>query len=366
MAHGKQRRSQSVLLSPSPTNKRPRRVHVYLTVRQRFDQKWVEDTETGCWIWIASCESAGYGRLDCLPRDERKGHWLAHRLSYELYIGPIPEGLVVRHICNNPPCVNPAHLRLGTSADNVADMHKAKRGRGGRKPGTPELLHENAFFDVLTIQAIRTSTISSAEIARLTGYDRSGVSKIRLRKNYTAIPYGNLSPTEADELLRAYVPQKHKPPTEEERFWHRVRKTDSCWLWEGATDSGLYGVFWAIKKGRRRPTRAHRFAYELAIGPIPKGLHVRHLCNTPLCVRPDHLTVGTDADNAQDKVKAGRSRRGLPHMQGEHHPLALLTSDEARYIRFSTTTTRELASELGVGIYVIQGVRSGKTYREAA
>jgi HNH endonuclease len=90
------------------------------------------------------------------------------------------------------------------------------------------------------------------------------------------------------------------------RFWARVRKTDACWEWTGSTRHFGHGHL--NVSGRR--VLAHRFSWELANGPIPPGLQINHHCDNPPCVRPDHLYLGTQADNTRDRVERGRSRGG--------------------------------------------------------
>ena len=77
---------------------------------------------------------------------------------------------------------------------------------------------------------------------------------------------------------------KSRPP--EERFWEKVEKTETCWLWTAAKYPGGYGVFGIHPKVMKA---AHRFSWELANGPIPEGLWVLHKCDVRHCVRPDHL-----------------------------------------------------------------------------
>lgn len=89
-----------------------------------------------------------------------------------------------------------------------------------------------------------------------------------------------------------------------ERFWAKVEKTDSCWLWTGATNNG-YGRYGA-------KDWAHRFAYELVRGPIPLGLEIDHRCRNRLCVNPDHLRLATRKQNVENHGGAnGNSRSGV-------------------------------------------------------
>lgn len=91
-------------------------------------------------------------------------------------------------------------------------------------------------------------------------------------------------------------------------WWSKVAiADDACWPWSAGRDADGYGKF-AIGLGgkKQQHIRAHRFAYEQFIGPIPDGMVVCHRCDNPPCVRPDHLFLGTPLDNNNDKVSKGR------------------------------------------------------------
>lgn len=103
--------------------------------------------------------------------------------------------------------------------------------------------------------------------------------------------------------------------SESDRFWNYVDKTDTCWLWTGAKDRRGYGRFRCGFKinGTRRSETASRFSWALLNGPIPDGLDVCHHCDTPPCVNPAHLFIGTRQDNVDDMIAKGRYRK-FPHV----------------------------------------------------
>lgn len=91
-----------------------------------------------------------------------------------------------------------------------------------------------------------------------------------------------------------------------ERFWQRVAHSSECWLWTGPKVGRGYGkTHWNGKTAR-----AHRVAWEITYGPIADGMCVLHKCDNPACCRPDHLFLGTYADNNRDMKKKGRTARG--------------------------------------------------------
>lgn len=89
-------------------------------VLERLRAAYVEDEETGCWVWQLSTNGRGYGRLWIGSRvDGTRRHVNAHRFAYELMVGPVPDGLHLDHLCRNRSCINPDHLEPVTQRENV-------------------------------------------------------------------------------------------------------------------------------------------------------------------------------------------------------------------------------------------------------
>lgn len=155
-----------------------------------------------------------------------------------------------------------------------------------------------------------------------------------------------------------------KPRPIAERFWPKVRKTRSCWLWTAACDRSGYGK---ISLTTSRPVRAHRVAYELLVGPIPPGMFVLHHCDNPACVRPSHLFLGTQLDNVLDAKAKGRTAIGDRNgsrthpealVRGEDHGIARLTDAKVRFIRgnWPRLSMTKLARKCGVAVSTISNV----------
>src|SRR6267143_986186 len=118
---------------------------------------------------------------------------------------------------------------------------------------------------------------------------------------------------------------KTENATIEERFWDKVLKTPTCWLWQGQKRGTGYGGF--SLNGTQR-ILAHRMAWKLTFGSIPEGLCICHACDNILCVNPNHLWLGTHKANMVDMNRKGRNR-ALPYLAQPHprgpkgHPLYL-------------------------------------------
>jgi len=157
----------------------------------------------------------------------------------------------------------------------------------------------------------------------------------------------------------------------EERFWPRVRKTRSCWLWIGAKVKGGYGNLGG-------GGQAHRLSWKIHNGTIPDNLCVLHKCDNPACVRPSHLFLGTNADNVRDRTlkkrhwanqrpnefreHAKKAAAATPRMRGIKNGNARLSWDVVRIIRNSCESARKLSQQLGVSVQAICNVRNGKTW----
>jgi predicted XRE-type DNA-binding protein len=153
---------------------------------ERFWDKVIKRGEDDCWPWDGAVYKQGYGKLYA-GRNSRGSalFFRAHRVSWELANGrPVPEGLSVLHSCDNPPCVNPRHLRAGTSEDNVADRTERNRlpARRGEANDNAKLTEEQVRQIIAELQ--RLPRRSQASIAAQFGIKQPQVSRIMRRESW--------------------------------------------------------------------------------------------------------------------------------------------------------------------------------------
>lgn len=139
---------------------------------KRFWEKVKIKQNENCWEWMASIKPSGYGQIRINGRTE-----YAHRVSYELAYGEIPSGMLVRHKCDNPLCVRPEHLEIGTQFDNMLDMKSRGRARHVGMPG--ERNPSAKISDVQMVEIISSKKCSLSELASKYGVTKQRICQIR-------------------------------------------------------------------------------------------------------------------------------------------------------------------------------------------
>ena len=264
-----------------------------------------------CWEYGGTIRAGLRGQI----RDGRRVK-LAHRVSFELAHGyGSADGLDVCHRCDNPICVNPVHLWLGSRRENPHDMRR--KGRGNWQVGGIGA----------TAVSFTDAELSEAElvVARWS----SAIERARDENN----PF--------------------------DQFWLRVDKRGErdCWEWRGGF-GGEYGIY----SWNGVVVRASRFSWELANGvQFPRGLMACHTCDNPPCVNPKHLYAGTSVDNAGDITVRGRRPKAAK--RGRERKLKMSESDcelakaelvvgaNVKAIAARFGVSEGVISEIGAGVY---------------
>lgn len=132
-----------------------------ISTRERFESK-VQVLDNGCWKWMASCDRDGYGTFKIKGKQFR-----ANRAAYEIYLGKIPDNILVLHSCDNPWCVSPEHLFLGDWQDNMDDKHR--KGREKYFKGEQHPAAKLSNFEATNIRIIRKLGARAIDLAEWFG-----------------------------------------------------------------------------------------------------------------------------------------------------------------------------------------------------
>lgn len=157
------------------------------------------------------------------------------------------------------------------------------------------------------------------------------------------------------------------PKTPVDVRFHSKYETEpntGCWLWSDALDVYGYGRLQIDGKARK----AHQVSYELNYGPIPRGKIICHTCDVRCCVNPEHIFLGTWEENVRDMMSKGRNRPGGKPHPGEMNGRAILNEEYVRGLlarkkNGETISTRAEAEKMGVAIYAIQNILTGKAWK---
>jgi hypothetical protein len=141
-----------------------------------------------------------------------------------------------------------------------------------------------------------------------------------------------------------------------DRFWLKVEKLDDCWIWKGNLSRQGYGTI----KDNKKSVAAHRVSWRLHNGDIPDGMIIMHKCDNPLCVRPDHLELGTKQDNMLDMKRKGRNTFN------SRHGGSLLTDDQVLELRkryYAGESVHILSKDYNIVIRSVYPIISGQNYK---
>jgi hypothetical protein len=237
----------------------------------------------------------------------------ARHFSYELQFGKIPKRTPVYTTCGNEQCINPSHLSLvnpnGIKENEERFWEKVEKTKSCWLWKRPIKSKKRVVFYrrtkenkcIMTTAARYSYELHYGNLSR-------GYAVLNKCRNPLCVRPSHLYVVERKDKDKGIEKDRRNI---KERFWEKVNKTDTCWLWKSNISISGYGLFKVTKNLSQKNISAHRFSWELHYGPIPKGLCVCHHCDVRNCVNPVHLFLGTQDDNMKDCIKKERMNRKL-------------------------------------------------------
>ena len=151
-----------------------------------FEKNYIPEPMSGCWLWEGRDSGSGYGAFRYIDGKS----WMAHRWSYAYHHGAIPDGMCVCHRCDNPMCVNPEHLFLGSKGDNNRDA--ARKGRNRWKPDRIHNLpvgerHYKAKLTTQDVEVIIASGLKQKTLASIFGVSQAHISRLKLGESWKVV-----------------------------------------------------------------------------------------------------------------------------------------------------------------------------------
>jgi DNA-binding Xre family transcriptional regulator len=290
------------------------------------DGPFVEKLGTNCHVWTG-IEKHFHGIY---------GKQSAHRALWEHHKGKIGDKLVVRHKCDNGMCVNIDHLELGTRQDNITDMNERGRARGGGARGDASTSAKIKKEDAIFIRE-NFDKMTKKELSERFGICITQIYRIKNGERW------------ADTTEQPDRKQQFLAKASQGSF---VEKLGSYCL-EMATAR-------MICRYNNISSSAHRIAWMIENGDIPKGQMVMHKCDNARCINHLHLELGTHKQNMKDRDERGRTAKGA------RHGMCKLTEDNIKkikqYLRDGNKSGREIATEFQITSSQVSRIKVGKVW----
>ena len=298
--------------------------HLVLQTKEvNFDAEWTRlsargtrDTKTNCLLWTLTLTKCGYGSA-WFNGTMSQTHIISYKIKTKNVTVPKIDKngnkLCIRHMCTNRHCYEPTHLELGTLSQNHYE-DKIKSGtivRGSKHPNssiTEELAKKIKHSKYPKDHELYKSRKERAEEF---GVYLTMINDIDQGKSWGHMPdrAGNVidsrKKNKKSKKIEIWTPEMFLKTKEKIGITHTKNTDSDCWIWNLAKNIAGYGEIYIM--GQRK--QAHIASCEAKYGyNTPKGQVVRHMCDNPSCVNPDHLEFGTCQQNSLDAVKSERNK----------------------------------------------------------